>query len=239
MGAVMEQMPEDKGSVGAEERATENAVIAKAIASQTRHYDRSERKTRWLILVMIALLVVTAGFAGKAWLALRSVMSRQLKDAELQDAASISIQNLTISDFPDHPVVNFDVVNSGRTRADRVTMEPAQSWSWGHNVKGLLDRANPYQAHTAAADLGFSIEPAQAPRHFSIPLADIPPSISSMDPEDAAKKPSKDDFSAGRVIMLVFVVGSYMDVFGESHNIVDCMVYLGTNFTSCFAGSQH
>ena len=68
------------------------------------------------------------------------VMQRQLNDSEVMEAASITLRNLSISGFPDNPVLSLDVNNSGRTRADQVTVISGFNWEPGHNASDLINR---------------------------------------------------------------------------------------------------
>jgi hypothetical protein len=155
-----------------------------------------------------------------------NVMQRTLDDAEIQEAASVTIRNLTITGFPDNTIVSFDVVNSGRTRADQVIMPVMSNWFQPNDefeiLKNVPSPNNPNE-------FGFSIEPSDPPRHMSFQLGSFPfwPKGIPIPAEVLKRSPTKDDFISGRREITFTIAGIYLDVFGKVHHVADCVISRG------------
>ena len=121
--------------------------------------------------------VLNFGASLLQWSTMRrqaDITQRQLDDAEIQEAASITIRNLTVTGFPDKPIVSFEVANSGKTRADRVTIVPGYTWMPTETVFGFLSREDAFGGPTRASEFGFSIEPSEPPRRISFTMEAVP-----------------------------------------------------------------
>jgi hypothetical protein len=206
-----------------------------------KQHDWYDKWTLGLLgATFIAVFAYTSVAAWQAWLTRRqlSVMQRQLNDSEIQEAASLTIRNFVIEGFPDSTVASFDIVNSGRTRGDQVTMDPVYVWMPATGLgKWLLDE-HAFGGRINSSELGFSIEPSEAPRHFRIPIQTTD-AFKEFPPEARARLPSKDDIISGRFASIVYIWGTYQDVFGKTHHVVDCLVYTGAVFQTCFASNRH
>lgn len=167
-----------------------------------------------------------------------AVMQRQLTDSEIQEAASITLRNFSISGFPDQPKINVDVLDTGRTPADQVTVDGGEYWERGQDVRAFLNQIGQFPGRTLPSELGFSIEPSEPARHLVIGLQPLPPPGL---PKEATL-PTRDQFATGDVTTLIYAIGVYRDVFGKTHRVVDCAAYFqesNGNFISCFSGNRH
>jgi hypothetical protein len=189
------------------------------------------RRVGWFTGALVVVSVVTACIF---WRQL-NVMQRQLDDAEIQEAASITIKNLTAAGFPDNIVISYDISNHGRTRADQVNV---------HLAHGTMRPEEEFKIFTGEFGVGFtspnvnglSIDPSDPPRHISFPFGSLPLIPQGMPPEILAKLPSKEDFVSGRVLAYFAVLGAYLDVFGKVHHVTDCVIFhRGNGFEPCTA----
>jgi hypothetical protein len=203
--------------------------------------DRSHRHTVWATWTMAAFTAAIFGVGVFQYLVTKGqldVLRRQLNDSEIQEAASITLRNFSIGGFPDQPSLNVDVVNTGRTRADQVTVDGGEYWVQGHDVMALLNQVGQFSGRAIPSELGFSIEPSEPARHLVIGLQPLPPPGFPA----KAKLPTRDEFASGDVTTLIYAIGVYRDVFGKTHRVVDCGAHYPAsngNFISCFAGNRH
>jgi hypothetical protein len=205
----------------------------------------SDRFALFVVLFTLALVVV----GSLQWQLMRSQLGelrRQLDDSEILEAASVTIKNLRVSGFPERPVADFDVVNSGRTRADAINILSSFDWTLATGKAVTIPR-DPYgDEGWAVSDFGFSLEPTDPPKHLSMYAISIPPireitrkyKSNPPEQEDEPKLPSGDDFLSGRFYAFVYVVGTYKDIFGKPHHVSDCVTYSGTGFQSCFSSNR-
>lgn len=200
---------------------------------------KPERLTALSTFAIFLATATAVGIGIAQWRALYStdeairiqadIMRRQLDDAEIQEAASVTIRNLTITGFPDNTIVSFDVVNSGRTRADQVIVPVISSYFQLNDELGILTGKGGLGGPTNPNPLGVSIEPSDPPRHMSVQLGSIPFWHKEIPiPAEVLKKlPTKDDFISGRREIIFAIVGVYLDVFGKVHHVTDCVISRG------------
>jgi hypothetical protein len=203
-----------------------------------RQCDRLWDRAGVVALTVAAIVGVVAVLVGNSDSAKqRGVMQRQLDDAEIQEAASITIRNLKVEGFPDDVVVSYDIVNTGRTRADQLNtplissaLPPSEEFKIFLNKWGV--------GFTSPNINGRSIAPSDPPLHVTVPMgavAAIPPEIP---PEFRAKLPTREDFMMGRREAYYAVVGAYLDVFGKDHHFTECVIFhVRIGFEPCTA--QH
>jgi hypothetical protein len=164
-----------------------------------------------------------------------NVMQRTLDDSEIQEAASITITNLTAAGFPDNIVISYDIENHGRTRADQVMVVLAS---------GSMRPEEEFKIFTGEFGVGFispnvnglSIDPSDPPRHISVSFGSLPLIPQGIPPEISAKLPRKEDFVSGRFEVYFAVLGAYLDVFRKVHHVTDCIIFhSGNGFEPCTA----
>ncbi len=176
-----------------------------------------------------------------------AIMQRQMNDAEIQEAASITIQNLAVAGFPDEIVLSYDVLNTGRTRADQVTTEPGYMWvnsdgkltleqqkftilhQISQNQIGFGGRSNP-------SEMGITIDPKDAPQHVSRRFGALPQIPYGVPAEELSKwkLPTRQDIITGHTISFFYVTGIYRDIFGHILHVVNCTAFTGgPSWESC------
>ena len=174
--------------------------------------------------------------AAEAAITSATTAQRQLKDAEIQEAASITIRNLTVNGFPENTVVSYDVLNTGRTRANQVTIDPGNMTFPAREEMSVLTHS--FGGRTTPSELGITIDPSDPPRHFTVPFGAVP-QYPDMPPEERKKLPSKEDIKSGRAATAFYVIGTYSDVFGNKQHVADCVIFHGgAGFKPCF-GQQN
>src|ERR1700722_3185912 len=107
---------------------------AKAEREQSKHLDPKWWQDRRFLLDAAGIVIA----AGVGWIFWRQenimqgqfdVLQRQLHDQEVEEEASVTIENLTVKGFPDNVTLYFDVRNSGRSRAEELTLDPSYIWT--------------------------------------------------------------------------------------------------------------
>jgi hypothetical protein len=73
------------------------------------------------------------------------------------------------------------------------------------------------------------------PCHFRFPL--IPHEVYEKLPPELKFQNRKDAVLSQA--MIVYVSGSYVDVFGKEHHVADCLSSVGAEFHPCFASNRH
>lgn len=224
----------------ASEISTEIKAFNDAYRAQHNRPEKPDKVKRALDIATVFLLFATALFTALAWWVFKGqlrAMQRQLNDSEIQEAASITLRNFTIGGFPDNPSISIDVVNSGRTRADYVSVNGGSYWVRGSNVSRLLEQIESGWPLNNVIDFGFSLDPNEPPRHLNIGVLPLPPN--GFPPEAAI--PTREEFISGDITTVIYALGTYKDVFGKSHYVVDCGAHIPgrSDFLSCFAGNRH
>jgi hypothetical protein len=199
---------------------------------QQRHHDRKN--------TLLEVSGVTAAFAAAAF-ALWSVwvfqgqlgaLQRQVRDAEIQEAASISIRNLAVSGFPDKTVVSFDGVNTGRTRAEQFSADVISMWVPPQGVFETVTKSVG-TGPVVPSQFGITVDPSDPPRHMTRSV-DVAPTIPNLPPDMLKHMPTRERLISGEVVSIISVVGIYKDVFGRVQHVVDCVIYNpGTGFGTC------
>jgi hypothetical protein len=209
-----------------------------------RATERTARATVWMSVATIMMALATAAIFALGifqYLTLSgqlAVMQRQLDESEMLDAASITIRNFSVSGFPDNTVVDFEVVNAGKTRADKATFDPGYVWVPAADLFGFLRKEHALGSRTQPSDLGLSLEPTDEPRHFRFPIETIQ-AFDKFSAEVRAKLPTRDDVMSGRWASVIYIVGTYADIYGKTHHVADCLAYLGgAGFQACFAANR-
>ena len=204
--------------------------------------DDASRKTAYATIAIAAFtaaILVLGYFQYRVTNGQLVVIQRQLDDSEIQEAASITLRNFGVNGFPDQPVISVDVVNVGRTRADQVTVDAGAYWVRGHDVLALLNQvSSQFGGRTIPNEFGFSIEPNETPHNIVLPIQPLPPP--GMPKE--AKLPTREEFVSGDVTTVLYVIGSYRDVFKNIHRVVDCGAHFPASkgaFISCFSSNRH
>ena len=147
------------------------------------------------------------------------------------EAASLSIKSFAVSGSLDEPVAEFDVVNTWKTRAEKIMVGVGRQTMAADDLGGFLQRPLPA---FPPAENGFSLESTE-PRHFRFPL--IPHEVHEKLPPELKFQNRKDAVLSQA--MIVYVSGSYVDVFGKEHHVADCLSSVGAEFHPCFASNRH
>ena len=185
----------------------------------------------WTAASTIVIAVFTVELycvSNRQW----QTMQRQLRDSEVAQTASLSIQGLHIENFPQNLRVVFDVTNAGPTRADRITLaigggsiSPTDELDFfcGKLTQGGLGGAAPNIN-------GFSLSQGDH-RHFDEEMGGP-----LFDP--AVRKwrepiPVIGDVLSGKSSVYIDVFASYLDVFGNIASTADCVVFTKGRFVPC------
>lgn len=195
-------------------------------------------------VTLAGVIAVVAYTTVAAWQACLTrdqlaVLQRQLSDQEIQESASITISNLVVAGFPDNPVMKFDVKNSGRTRADEVTVVGDYLWTGRGGEMEILGKPETYFKMGTTSKLGFSLEPTDPPRQLSMPMTKIPPTFPSMTQAEKAKFPTRNDFIIGKFVSIYAVIVNYKDVFGRITGVSNCILYNENGWSPCFGQNGH
>jgi hypothetical protein len=201
-----------------------------------RATERTARATVWMAAATAAIVVADV-FQYVITSGQLAVMQRQLDDSEILDAASITINNFNVTGFPDNMVMDFEVVNAGKTRADKITMDPGYIWLPASALFGHLRKEHALGGRTQASDLGFSLEATDPPRHIRLPIQTIQ-AFENFPAEVRTKLPSREDIVSGRWASVISLWGTYADVFGKTHHVADCLAYIGAGFQACFPANR-
>ena len=153
-----------------------------------------------------------------------SVMQRQLTDAEIQEAASITIRNLTVNGFPDDTVLSYDVLNTGRTRANQVTTDQGYMTFPAQEEMSILANKQFFGGRDYPSVWGITIDPSDPPRHITYHFGTVP-KYPEIHPEERRKL--KEGIKSGSVAIAFNVAGTYSDVFGRTQHVVDCIIFDG------------
>jgi len=220
------------------------ATIASAIELNNQEKDRQLKADSvfWAKVTGIGTTIAAvSGTLAAGFFAWQSInLQRQVRDNELQQAASVSVENLTVSGFPDRPVVSFDLKNAGPTRAENVTADPAYLWTSPAGVMQLFDKG--FGGRSLSSDLGFSIGPSEV-RHMTtqmrtaIPSDD--PNFKNMPSTKTFHVPTRDDILSGKMVSVYAVTVTYKDIWGNVQHVSDCIVYNGSGFAACFGENRH
>jgi hypothetical protein len=117
----------------------------------------------------IIILGVSQCTVSKGQLA---VMQRQLNDAEIKDSASVVIRDLSLSGFPDHMTVGFDISNIGPTRAEMVTIFPTFGWGPSGGPLSVVTDPERNMLYEQPNEFGFTLAPEEK-RHIDMPIRGI------------------------------------------------------------------
>jgi hypothetical protein len=209
-------------------------------AEERGFWKRQIRVGWWLNgITGVAAAIALAGIG--VLLGQQRIMQRQLNDTEIQEAASISLRNFSIAGFPDKPTITVDVVNTGKSRADWISIIPVAAWVSGPDVTKLINQQAQGLGTIRPNKFGFSLESTDPPRHVVTQTQSLPP----VPPEGIPplkEVPTREEFISGNVSTMIYVIAAYRDVFGNTHSVVDCGAHFpagGASFISCFAGNRH
>lgn len=201
----------------------------------------STSRATWVSAFFTLAVVVVGVFQSCTIQNQLNVMQRQMDDAEIQEAASISIKNFAIEGFPDNPQIVFQLLNAGRTRADQIgpvvnsgTIETKDELDFFIKPGLGINRPNIN---------GFSLNPSEQ-KAFSYPINLFPFEVFTRDksiPPDVLKLiQTRDDIvNGGQWTLYVRIMVPYLDVFKKQHQTSDCLIYRAQTkkFETCTA--QH
>ena len=153
-------------------------------------------------------------------------MVAQRLDAEVQEAASISIKNFTIHGFPDNPIASYELVNDGHTRADQA-LPGVETGSFP--LKDELKDLALGPGFASPNINGISLAPSDPPRHFNTPIAfffDISDEQAKVMGPEFVNRLTRDAILKGDdVTVFVRVIVPYLDIFNKKHQTVECLIY--------------
>ena len=222
-----------------------NIILTVASEAQFRRESQTRSNAKiafWTKITGIGTIIaavsgtVAAGFF--AWQSL--TLQKQVHDNELQQAASISIENFGISGFPDHPVLTFDLKNTGPTRAEYVTADPEDVWTPPIGLMQLLDHG--LGGRTQPSNLGFTVGPSET-RHMTAPMGTAIPNemegFKNIPAKDRVNLANRDAIMSGRMLTIFAVWVTYRDIWGHTLHVSDCIVHTATGFSTCFGENRH
>jgi hypothetical protein len=164
---------------------------------------------------------------------LTAITKRQLDDFEAVEAASVRIQNFSITGFP-HTRFKFDLVNAGPTRADKLQIIDGYTTGPPISTLGPADRTG---IMIMPSDIGVSIGAGER-RSYDFKIDLFPPAPKAAKVPPRVHWPTPEGIVRGKQGVYMTVAIAYRDVFLKDHSTSDCLAYARSfgRWVPCFGG---